>query len=129
MYTLNLSHIPITRTSSNNSCSTVQSLPLSSPVSHPFTTTSCQYTCSTHPPCQHTFSTHLFITPCQHTFLTHLFNTPYQHTFSTHLFNAPEHHKTESGGDNLAADFSRELADFTVYVIDLRSYIIDLRSS
>jgi len=24
----------------------------------------------------------------------------------------------ESGGDNLAADFSRELADFTVYVID-----------
>ena len=74
-------------------------------------------------------STHLFITPCQHTFLTHLFNTPYQHTFSTHLFNTTEHHKTESGGDNLAADFSRELADFTVYVIDLRSYIIDLRSS
>jgi urease accessory protein len=25
----------------------------------------------------------------------------------------------ESGGDNLAADFSRELADFTVYVIDV----------
>ena len=24
----------------------------------------------------------------------------------------------ESGGDNLAADFSRELADYTVYVID-----------
>lgn len=24
----------------------------------------------------------------------------------------------ESGGDNLAADFSRELADFTIYVID-----------
>lgn len=26
---------------------------------------------------------------------------------------------TESGGDNLAADFSRELADFTIYVIDV----------
>ena len=25
----------------------------------------------------------------------------------------------ESGGDNLAADFSRELADYTVYVIDV----------
>jgi urease accessory protein len=25
----------------------------------------------------------------------------------------------ESGGDNLAADFSRELADFTIYVIDV----------
>ena len=25
----------------------------------------------------------------------------------------------ESGGDNLAADFSRELADFTVYIIDV----------
>jgi urease accessory protein len=25
----------------------------------------------------------------------------------------------ESGGDNLAANFSRELADFTVYVIDV----------
>jgi urease accessory protein len=24
----------------------------------------------------------------------------------------------ESGGDNLAADFSRELADYTIYVID-----------
>ena len=25
----------------------------------------------------------------------------------------------ESGGDNLAADFSRELSDFTIYVIDV----------
>jgi urease accessory protein len=25
----------------------------------------------------------------------------------------------ESGGDNLAADFSRELADYTIYVIDV----------
>lgn len=25
----------------------------------------------------------------------------------------------ESGGDNLAANFSRELADFTIYVIDV----------
>ena len=32
--------------------------------------------------------------------------------------NTPCQHETESGGDNLAADFSRELADFTVYVSD-----------
>jgi len=25
----------------------------------------------------------------------------------------------ESGGDNLAANFSRELADYTIYVIDV----------
>ncbi len=32
---------------------------------------------------------------------------------------APEIVLLESGGDNLAADFSRELADFTIYVIDV----------
>lgn len=31
----------------------------------------------------------------------------------------PDLHLLESGGDNLAAHFSRELADFTVYVIDV----------
>ncbi len=31
----------------------------------------------------------------------------------------PELILLESGGDNLAADFSRELADFTIYVIDV----------
>lgn len=31
----------------------------------------------------------------------------------------PEILLIESGGDNLAADFSRELADFTIYVIDV----------
>lgn len=31
----------------------------------------------------------------------------------------PELLIVESGGDNLAADFSRELADFTIYVIDV----------
>jgi len=32
---------------------------------------------------------------------------------------APEILFLESGGDNLAADFSRELADYTIYVIDV----------
>lgn len=32
---------------------------------------------------------------------------------------APELLFLESGGDNLAADFSRELADYTIYVIDV----------
>ncbi|MEO1997967.1 MAG: urease accessory protein UreG [Planctomycetaceae bacterium] len=32
---------------------------------------------------------------------------------------APDIVLLESGGDNLAADFSRELADFTIYVIDV----------
>ena len=32
---------------------------------------------------------------------------------------APEILLLESGGDNLAADFSRELADYTIYVIDV----------
>jgi urease accessory protein len=32
---------------------------------------------------------------------------------------APELMFVESGGDNLAADFSRELADYTIYVIDV----------
>ena len=32
---------------------------------------------------------------------------------------APELLLVESGGDNLAADFSRELADYTIYVIDV----------
>jgi urease accessory protein len=32
---------------------------------------------------------------------------------------APELLLIESGGDNLAADFSRELADYTIYVIDV----------
>ncbi|MEO2010716.1 MAG: urease accessory protein UreG [Pirellulaceae bacterium] len=32
---------------------------------------------------------------------------------------APELLLLESGGDNLAADFSRELADYTIYVIDV----------
>ncbi len=32
---------------------------------------------------------------------------------------SPELMFVESGGDNLAADFSRELADYTVYVIDV----------
>ena len=32
---------------------------------------------------------------------------------------APQLLLIESGGDNLAAHFSRELADFTVYVIDV----------
>ena len=31
----------------------------------------------------------------------------------------PEMLLLESGGDNLAADFSRELADYTIYVIDV----------
>ena len=31
----------------------------------------------------------------------------------------PEILLLESGGDNLAADFSRELADYTIYVIDV----------
>jgi hypothetical protein len=33
----------------------------------------------------------------------------------------------ESGGDNLAADFSRELADFTIYVIDVAGGIVNIR--
>ena len=36
---------------------------------------------------------------------------------------APHHRQVllfcESGGDNLAANFSRELSDFTIYVIDV----------
>jgi len=32
---------------------------------------------------------------------------------------APELLFVESGGDNLAAQYSRELADFTIYVIDV----------
>jgi urease accessory protein len=32
---------------------------------------------------------------------------------------APELLFVESGGDNLAAQFSRELADYTIYVIDV----------
>jgi len=39
------------------------------------------------------------------------------HTSS--LSPAPELLLCESGGDNLAANFSRELADFTIYVIDV----------
>jgi urease accessory protein len=35
------------------------------------------------------------------------------------LAPAPEILFLESGGDNLAAQFSRELADYTVYVIDV----------
>ena len=33
--------------------------------------------------------------------------------------SAPELLVVESGGDNLAAQFSRELVDFTIYVIDV----------
>jgi len=36
----------------------------------------------------------------------------------SHQFS-PDMLLLESGGDNLAADFSRELADFTIYVIDV----------
>ena len=35
------------------------------------------------------------------------------------MMSTPELLFVESGGDNLAAQFSRELADFTVYVIDV----------
>ena len=35
------------------------------------------------------------------------------------MINQPELLFVESGGDNLAADFSRELADYTIYVIDV----------
>jgi len=30
----------------------------------------------------------------------------------------------ESGGDNLAANYSRELADYIIYVIDVGKYLI-----
>ena len=36
-----------------------------------------------------------------------------------HAIHQPELMLCESGGDNLAADFSRELADYTIYVIDV----------
>ena len=43
----------------------------------------------------------------------------------TKKFN-PDFVIIESGGDNLAANYSRELADYIIYVIDVAGELINL---